>query len=230
MTSWSDHVKRFAKKHKMSYREASMSSKCKESYQKKKKMSPRRMKMPGPDGGGRPPKAAPRPPKAAPRSTSGGGGGGGRGGGGRGGGGDPPRSTSGGGGRGEISTDIMPCPGNCNEGFDCETCSDEGDKPCRTLCELSKDFRLSVRLDKLFEKKFKQPGKYPNFVYRFTLARSFIRSIEDEERKVFPLRVRLLTENNIDEELLNELESRENKIEENKKKVLKLLRSSEADL
>ena len=48
MTDWSDHVKRYAKKHKMSYREANTNSKCKEAYQKKKKrMSPRKMKMPG---------------------------------------------------------------------------------------------------------------------------------------------------------------------------------------
>ncbi len=37
MTEWSEHVKRYAKKHKMSYRQASMDSKCKEAYQKKKK-------------------------------------------------------------------------------------------------------------------------------------------------------------------------------------------------
>ena len=45
MTKWSDHVKKHAKKHKMSYREASMDSKCKESYRKmsKKRMSPRKM-------------------------------------------------------------------------------------------------------------------------------------------------------------------------------------------
>src|SRR6056300_946330 len=45
MTKWSDHVKKYAKKHKMSYREASMDSKCKESYRKmsKKRMSPRKM-------------------------------------------------------------------------------------------------------------------------------------------------------------------------------------------
>ncbi len=42
MTKWSDHVKKHAKKHKMSYREASMDSKCKESY-RKKRMSPRKM-------------------------------------------------------------------------------------------------------------------------------------------------------------------------------------------
>ena len=45
MTKWSDHVKKYAKKHKMSYREASMDSKCKESYRKmsKKRMSPRKV-------------------------------------------------------------------------------------------------------------------------------------------------------------------------------------------
>jgi hypothetical protein len=45
MTKWSEHVKKHAKKHKMSYREASMNSKCKESYHKmsKKRMSPRKM-------------------------------------------------------------------------------------------------------------------------------------------------------------------------------------------
>ena len=45
MTKWSEHVKKHAKKHKMSYREASMDSKCKESYRKmsKKRMSPRKM-------------------------------------------------------------------------------------------------------------------------------------------------------------------------------------------
>jgi len=59
MTEWSEHVKRYAKKHKMSYREASMSAKCKESY-KKKKMSPRRMKMHA-GGGGQPhPRSGPR--------------------------------------------------------------------------------------------------------------------------------------------------------------------------
>ena len=42
MTKWSEHVKKHAKKHKMSYREASMDSKCKESY-RKKRMSPRKM-------------------------------------------------------------------------------------------------------------------------------------------------------------------------------------------
>ena len=48
MSKWSEHVKRYAKKHKMSYREASMDSRCKEAYRKKKKrMSPRRMKMHG---------------------------------------------------------------------------------------------------------------------------------------------------------------------------------------
>ena len=45
MTKWSEHVKKHAKKHKMSYRQASMDSKCKESYRKmsKKRMSPRKM-------------------------------------------------------------------------------------------------------------------------------------------------------------------------------------------
>ena len=45
MTKWSEHVKKHAKKHKMSYREASMDSKCKESYRKvsKKRMSPRKV-------------------------------------------------------------------------------------------------------------------------------------------------------------------------------------------
>ena len=53
MTEWSEHVKRYAKRHKMSYRQASMNGKCKEAYQKKKKrMSPRRMKMPSRAGGG----------------------------------------------------------------------------------------------------------------------------------------------------------------------------------
>jgi len=42
MSKWSEHVKRYARKHKMSYREASMDSKCKESY-RKKRMSPRKM-------------------------------------------------------------------------------------------------------------------------------------------------------------------------------------------
>ena len=51
MSARSDHVKRYAKKHKMSYREASMNAKCKEAYSKKR-MSPRRMKMPPRAGGG----------------------------------------------------------------------------------------------------------------------------------------------------------------------------------
>ena len=53
MTEWSEHVKRYAKRHKMSYRQTSMNGKCKEAYQKKKKrMSPRKMKMPSRAGGG----------------------------------------------------------------------------------------------------------------------------------------------------------------------------------
>ena len=52
MTEWSEHVKRYAKKYKMSYRKASMDSKCKESYErKKKKTSPRIMKEPRAAGG-----------------------------------------------------------------------------------------------------------------------------------------------------------------------------------
>ena len=44
MTEWSEYVKRYAKRHKLTYREASMDEKCKEGYQRKKKrMSPRRM-------------------------------------------------------------------------------------------------------------------------------------------------------------------------------------------
>ena len=45
MTKWSEHVKKYAKKYKMSYRDASMDSKCKESYQKmsKKRMSSRKV-------------------------------------------------------------------------------------------------------------------------------------------------------------------------------------------
>jgi len=42
MTEWSEHVKKYAKKHKMSYRQASMDSKCKEAYQKKKKRMKKR--------------------------------------------------------------------------------------------------------------------------------------------------------------------------------------------
>ena len=47
MSAWSEHVKRYAKKHKMSYQQANTNSKCKEAYQKKKlgsrrKTSPRR--------------------------------------------------------------------------------------------------------------------------------------------------------------------------------------------
>ena len=46
MTEWSDHVKKYAKKYKMSYRQSSMDSKCKEAYQKKKKrMSPIKLKI-----------------------------------------------------------------------------------------------------------------------------------------------------------------------------------------
>jgi len=43
MSKWSEHVKKFAKKHKMTYRQASMNSKCKESYRRKKNTSPKRM-------------------------------------------------------------------------------------------------------------------------------------------------------------------------------------------
>ena len=61
MTEWSEYVKRYAKKYKMSYREASMDSKCKENYHKKR-MSPKKMKMHGPGGDGRkPPVPRPRP-------------------------------------------------------------------------------------------------------------------------------------------------------------------------
>ena len=53
MTKWSEYVKKYAKKHKLSYREANMDEKCKKGYQRKKKrMSPRRMNM-GRGGGGR---------------------------------------------------------------------------------------------------------------------------------------------------------------------------------
>ena len=37
MTAWSDHVRRYAKKHKMSYQQANTNPKCKEAYQKKRK-------------------------------------------------------------------------------------------------------------------------------------------------------------------------------------------------
>lgn len=51
MTKWSEHVHRFAKKHKMTYREAQISRDCKEKYRRKKgKMSPKtspRRKMNG---------------------------------------------------------------------------------------------------------------------------------------------------------------------------------------
>ena len=43
MTDWSKHVHRFAKKHKMTYKQANVSKKCKETY-KKRKTSPRRKK------------------------------------------------------------------------------------------------------------------------------------------------------------------------------------------
>ena len=43
MTAWSDHVKKYAKKHKMSYQQANKNAKCKEAYQKKKKISPSRI-------------------------------------------------------------------------------------------------------------------------------------------------------------------------------------------
>ena len=46
MSEWSDHVKRYAKKHKISYQQANTNPNCKESY-RKKRMSPRSMKMPG---------------------------------------------------------------------------------------------------------------------------------------------------------------------------------------
>ena len=45
MTDWSKHVHRFAKKHNMSYKQASRSRKCKETY-KKRKTSPRRKMSP----------------------------------------------------------------------------------------------------------------------------------------------------------------------------------------
>ena len=51
MTEWSEHVKRYAKKHKMTYQQANKNDKCKEAY-RKKRMSPKRMKMhPGAGGG-----------------------------------------------------------------------------------------------------------------------------------------------------------------------------------
>ena len=43
MTAWSDHVKKYAKKHKMSYQQANKNTECKEAYQKKKKISPSRI-------------------------------------------------------------------------------------------------------------------------------------------------------------------------------------------
>ena len=47
MTEWSDHVHRFAKKHKMTYNQARSSKKCKELYKKEKikfrRGSPKRM-------------------------------------------------------------------------------------------------------------------------------------------------------------------------------------------
>ena len=45
MSRWSEHVKKYAKKHKMSYQQANKNDKCKEAYQKKKKrMSPKKKK------------------------------------------------------------------------------------------------------------------------------------------------------------------------------------------
>lgn len=42
MSKWSDHVHKYAKKHKMTYKEAQMSKECKETYKKKNgKLSPR---------------------------------------------------------------------------------------------------------------------------------------------------------------------------------------------
>ena len=43
MSKWSEHVKKFAKKNKMNYREASMNEKCKKSYQRKKNMKSKKM-------------------------------------------------------------------------------------------------------------------------------------------------------------------------------------------
>ena len=51
MTEWSEHVKRYAKKHKMTYQQANKNDKCKEAY-RKKRMSPKRMKMHLGAGGG----------------------------------------------------------------------------------------------------------------------------------------------------------------------------------
>ena len=47
MTEWSKHVHRFAKKNKMTYKQANVSKKCKETY-KKRKTSPRRRRMNNP--------------------------------------------------------------------------------------------------------------------------------------------------------------------------------------
>jgi hypothetical protein len=130
--------------------------------------------------------------------------------------------------------EIMPCPGHCNEGIDCETCSDEGDNPCRTLCDFSKNFRLSVRLDKFYKKRFEKLGKRPNLEKNFARAREMIDLIENEETKVYPLRIRLLTEINInprdEKELFGKLEESRIIIEEYKKIALTVLLGSEADL
>ena len=47
MTEWSKHVHRFAKKHNMSYKQANVSRKCKEAYEKRK-TSPRRKRKTSP--------------------------------------------------------------------------------------------------------------------------------------------------------------------------------------
>ena len=51
MTQWSEHVKKYAKKNKMSYQQANTNKKCKEEYQKKKRTSPNKKRMNMPGGG-----------------------------------------------------------------------------------------------------------------------------------------------------------------------------------
>ena len=46
MTDWSEHVHRFAKKHKMTYKQANVSKKCKEAYKKRKTSPMRRLNPP----------------------------------------------------------------------------------------------------------------------------------------------------------------------------------------
>jgi len=207
MTAWSNHVKAFAKRKGIKYQEAAKSEECKKSYRRKRKTSSeRKMNMNG------------------ARNLSG-------------------RQT----GRtnlieGEMrrldkidfGVDDLPCAGHCNEGFDCETCYDIGDKACKSLCQFSRQFRLSVKLEKLYNQRFEKLGKDLRYVQNFGYAKSYIQGIEDLERKAFPVKLRLLSGENIPiietERLIEQLERKENNIEKFKQKVLKLLGFSEKDL